>query len=128
MEASEEHLMEAVDRLRKRQLEWTRELVRIPTVNPYSGDDSAGSEAAGQDWIQERMEALGAEIRRIAVPEDVYARGGLIGPGGRSWTGRENVVATWRLGTGTGPVILINNHMDTVGTAGMHGDPFDPVI
>ena len=88
MDAREQALLGAVENLQEQQVEWTRELVAIPTVNPYSGDDSAGSEAAGQDWVEERMRGMGAEVRRVEVPEDVYARGGIIGPAGRSWEGR----------------------------------------
>ena len=128
MDTREQALLGAVESLQEQQVEWTRELVAIPTVNPYSGDDSAGSEAAGQDWVEERLRGMGAEVRRIGVPEDVYARGGIIGPAGRSWEGRENVVGEWKLGSGEGVCILINDHMDTVGTAGMKFDPFDPVI
>jgi acetylornithine deacetylase len=123
----DEQLLQAVGRLRQQQLEWTRELVRIPTVNPYSGDDSAGGEAAGQEWLERRLRELGAVTSRIPVPADVYARGGIIGPVGRSWEGRDNVVGTWVLGDGHGPTVLINDHMDTVGTAGMTVAPHEPV-
>ena len=128
MDAQEQALLEAVSSSQDQQVEWTRQLVAIPTVNPYSGDESAGSEAAGQDWMEARLQELGARVRRIGVPDDVYARGGIIGPQGRSWESRENVVGEWTLGSGEGPCILLNNHMDTVGTAGMKFDPFDPVI
>ncbi|MEW6753658.1 MAG: M20/M25/M40 family metallo-hydrolase [Candidatus Latescibacterota bacterium] len=128
MDAQEQALLEEVRRLQDQQVEWTRQLVAIPTVNPYSGDESAGSEAAGQEWVEARLQSLGAAVRRIPVPADVYARGGLIGPAGRSWEGRDNVVAEWVVGSGAGPTILLNDHMDTVGTAGMRFDPFDPVV
>jgi acetylornithine deacetylase len=126
MEEREQQLLEAVSRLQDQQLEWTRELVRIPTVNPYSGDASAGSEAAGQEWLERRLLELGAQTRRVTVPADVYARGGIIGPAVRSWEGRDNVVGTWVLGDGRGPTVLINDHMDTVGTAGMTVAPHEP--
>jgi len=128
MNVQEQKLLKAVEKLKDQQVEWTRELVAIPTVNPYSGDESAGSEAAGQDWVEDHLQEMGAEVRRVGVPEDVYARGGIIGPTDRSWEGRENVVGEWILGTGEGPCIILNDHMDTVGTAGMQFDPFDPVI
>lgn len=124
----ETRLLEEVHALEDQQTDWTRQLIAIPTVNPYSGDDSAGSEAAGQDWVQDKFQAMGAQVSRIAVPEDVYDRAGIIGPQGRSWKGRENVIAQWTIGNGDGPVILINDHMDTVGTQGMTIDPFDPKI
>jgi acetylornithine deacetylase len=128
METQEQKLLEQVTGLREQQLEWTSQLVAIPTVNPYSGDDSAGSEAPGQDWLEQRLQEMGASVQRIPVPADVYQQGGIIGPAGRSWDGRENVVGTWILGSGTGPSVIVNSHMDTVGTMGMKFDPFDPVV
>ncbi|MFH1568855.1 MAG: M20 family metallopeptidase [Gemmatimonadota bacterium] len=128
MEAREQAVLERVSQLEERLVQWTRDLVAIPTVNPYSGDESAGSEAAGQDWVADRFRELGAAVRRVPVPADVYARGGIIGPAGRSWEGRDNIVAEWSLGGGRGRRILLNNHMDTVGTAGMEIEPFDPTI
>ena len=128
MNDDERELIERIESLRETLFAWTAELVAIPTVNPYSGDDSAGSEAVGLDWFADRCRAMGASVRRVPVPPDVYERGGMIGPRDRSWEGRDNVVAGWTLGTGDGPCILLNDHMDTVGTAGMEFDPFDPVI
>ncbi|MFA6107171.1 MAG: M20/M25/M40 family metallo-hydrolase [Candidatus Latescibacterota bacterium] len=128
MDAEERDLLKRVESLQDRLVAWTRELVAIPTVNPYSGDDSAGTERPGQDWIEARLRAMGAQVRRLPVPPDVYARGGIIGPANRRWEGRENVVGEWVLGSGDGPCLLLNDHMDTVGTAGMRFDPFDPVI
>jgi acetylornithine deacetylase len=124
----ESGLLGQVERLRDKQLAWTRELIAIPTVNPYAGDGSGVGEAAGQDWVQQRMRELGASVRRVPVPADVYDRGGVLGPADRRWEGRENVVAEWTIGSGVGPTILLNNHMDTVGTAGMTIDPFDPAV
>ena len=128
MNAEEAALIEDVRGRRDRQVELTRDLVAIPTVNPYSGDDSAGIETAGQEWIADRFRSLGAAVRNEPVPDDVYERGGVIGPAGRSWKDRDNVVAEWTFGNGDGPTILINDHMDTVGTEGMGVSPFDPVI
>jgi len=124
----ERALLGHIDSQRDTLVGWTRELVAIPTVNPYSGDDSAGSEAAGQDWIEDRFGRMGASVRRVPVPPDVYEQGGLLAPEDRSWDGRDNVVAEWVFGDGTGPTILLNNHMDTVGTEGMEIAPFDPVV
>ena len=128
MDQFETQLLNHVDSLRDKQLQWTRDLIAIPTVNPYSGDASAGNEAAGQTWVEDRMRVLGGRCSRVTVPTDVYAQGGIIGPVGRQWVGRENVVGRWTLGTGHDPTILINDHMDTVGTEGMEIAPFDPVV
>jgi len=124
----EQALLRHVDTLGERLVEWTAALVRIPTVNPYSGDSTAASEAAGQEWVAQRLQELGATVRRVPVPHDVYERGGFIGPADRKWDGRDNVVGEWLVGDGNGPCIILNNHMDTVGAEGMEFDPFDPVI
>lgn len=116
-----------VDALRDTLVKQVCELVAIPTVNPFSGDPTPAGEAAGQAWIERQFLELGAEVRRVPVPADIYARCGVPGPPGRNWVNRDNVVAAWHFGEG-GPTILLNSHMDTVGTAGMSISPFDPVV
>jgi len=128
MTQDERALLERVEGMRRQIVARTRELVAIPTVNPYSGDASAGSEAPGQDWFEVQSRAAGAATRRVPVPADVYERGGMLGPKGRCWKGRDNVIAEWVLGNGQGPTFLLNNHMDTVGTDGMTIAPFDPQL
>jgi len=100
MDQAEHRLLERVDGAQETLVRRLRELVAIPTVNPYSGDDSAASESAGQEWIADLFTRLGARPRRVPVPHDVYERGGVIGPAGRSWQGRDNVVAEWTVGDG----------------------------
>jgi acetylornithine deacetylase len=128
MTPPERRLFDRIDSLRDRLFTWTAELVAIPTVNPYSGDASAGIETEGLDWFAARCRELGAAVRRVPVPPDVYARGGLIGPAGRSWKDRDNVVAEWVFGDGEGTCLLLNDHMDTVGTDGMTVPPFRPEV
>jgi acetylornithine deacetylase len=119
--------VEAIDRevegLREFLVDFTRELVRIPTVNPYSGDESAGRETPGQVRMARELERLGAKVQTVPVPEDVFARSKVIGPTPRDYKDRYNVVVTWRLGRG-GKSILLNCHMDTVGVGGYQGDPY----
>jgi acetylornithine deacetylase len=129
MNQHETALMESVAALGEKQIQWTRDLVAIATVNPYSGDASAGTEAPGQVWVEDKLKGLGAKTQRIGVPENVYALAGYTGPAGRKWgAGRENVIGRWVLGNGKGRTILLNDHIDTVGTEGMEFDPFDPRI
>ena len=128
MTEAERALLQCAEGKREQIVALLAELVAIPTVNPYSGDDSAGIETTGQEWIERRFRKMGAATRRIEVPGDVYERGGVIGPVGRSWADRFNVVAEWTLGSGDGPTVLLNDHMDTVGTAGMEIPPFDTVV
>ena len=100
------------------------DLVRIPTVNPYSGDPNPAGEAAGQEWAERQMRRVGGRIEFLAVPPDVYRRGGVLGPRQRCWAGRRNVIGRFRFGAGTGPVIVLNAHMDTVGVSDYEGEPF----
>ena len=94
-----------------------QDLVRIDTRNRYCGDDDAPGEAAGQDYLEPILRELGAQTRRFDCPEDIYARMQVIGPAERDFRGRPNLVGEWRFGAG--PRIIVNGHMDTVGTAGM---------
>ncbi len=127
MNITEKEILATSDRLREQQLAWTRDLIAIPTVNPYSGDETAGSEVEGQKWYAGICRDLGGAVRRVPVPDDVYRQAGVTGIPGRSWRDRENVVAQWQFGSG-GPTILLNTHMDTVGAEGMTFDPFDPQV
>lgn len=99
-------------------------LVRIPTVNPYSGDRRPSGEAAGQAFAAKRMKELGGQTRFISVPSDVYSRAGMIGPRDREWQGRSCLVGRFVFGSG-GRKIVLNAHMDTIGVDGYRGDPFD---
>jgi len=79
-------------------------LVRIPSVT--------GGEDVAQDWMVKALEDLGGEIDAWRM--DVEALKGQPGfPGARLLTSRQNVVATFA-GTGTGPTLVLNGHIDTV--------------
>jgi len=139
---AERALLDRVDARREALVETVRELVRIDTVNPYSGesprggdslgDPSSGSpgaiprgqagEVAGQDAVEAHLRALGATTRRFEPPPDTYERAHVIGPRGRSWKGRPNLVGEWRFG-GDGPHVIVVGHIDTVGVQGM-ANPF----
>lgn len=84
-----------------------RNLVRIPSVNPTLAPDEPGGEAAIASFIREWLEARGV---KAALEEAA--------------PGRPNVVAT--IGSGKGPSLVLCGHIDTVGTAGMTIQPFDP--
>ena len=112
-----------VDRMRDEIVELTRALVRINTVNPYAGGEPTGSEKAGQDFLQPVLEGMGGTTHLFEPPPDIFARMGVIGPAGRSWDERPNLVTTFDLGPGKR--VLLNSHMDTVGVSGMtFDDPF----
>lgn len=100
------------------------ELVRIPTTNPYSGDPSPAGEAAGQRCFEKWLREAGAKTRFIDVPADVYAKAGVLGPRNRCFTNRQSVVGEFTIGTGRGPSVILNTHMDVIGVADCEGDAF----
>ena len=120
---SEDKIIARVQSLEDELVKMCRRLVRIPTVNPYSGDSTAGCEKAGQLFLQPILKRLGGRTRLFAPPPDIYARMGVLGPKNRSFEDRPNLVAEFDFGR-PGRQIILNGHMDTVGAAGMEFDPF----
>lgn len=100
-----------------------RELVRLDTRNRFSGDPDCAGERPGQEYLEPLLTELGARTRLFDCPADIYRRMGVIGPEGRDFSDRPNLVGEWDFG-GDGPRIIINGHMDTVGSAGMTIEPF----
>jgi acetylornithine deacetylase len=86
-------------------------LVRIPSVNPSS---AAPQEPAGEgplaDFLEHWLQDLG--LRPIRQPTGA--------------PGRDNVLAV-HPGAG-GPAVMLEAHLDTVGGAGMVGDPFSGAL
>jgi acetylornithine deacetylase len=118
--------LEEVERLEEELVELCRSLVRVNTVNPYAGAGVTGAERDGQLFLKPIMDGMGGRTRLFEPPPDVYDRIGMIGPKGRSWKGRPNLVTEFDLGPG--PRIIINSHMDTVGVDGMAFDPFSAAL
>lgn len=125
--AMDSHVVEAVCRQVDALQDWlvaqTSKLVQIPTVNPYSGDSSAGRETEGQRYMADLLKQMGGKVNTVPVPDDVFARCNVIGPHPRDYRDRFNVVGQFAFGSGTRSVLL-NCHMDTVGTEGYQGDPY----
>jgi len=119
----EERILEEVDCLSNEMVEICQSLVRVNTVNPYSGDPNPGNESDGQAILKPILEDMGAETRMFETPPDIYNRMGVIGPKGRKFEGRSNLVGEFAFGSG-GKRIIINGHMDTVAASGMKIDPF----
>lgn len=115
-------------RIAQEALELCQVLVRTNTANPYSGDPNPGGEAAGQAVIRSWLAETGAAITEFEPPSDIYARMGVTGPEQRQFEGRPNLVAEWQFGSGIGPRILLQGHMDTVGTQDMTIEPFSGTI
>jgi len=120
-------VLQTIEASRDELVETLAELIRINTVNPYSGEDDAPGEKPGQDALEPHLKALGAKTWRFEPSPDTFEAANVIGPKGRSWNDRPNLVAEWTFGTGTGPTVIILGHMDTVGVQGMD-NPFGAEI
>ena len=118
-----DRIIQEVDSLSDEMVEVCRELVQANTVNPYSGDPNPGNELNGQVVLEPILKEMGAQTRMFDTPPDIYERMGVIGPKGRKFAGRPNLVGELTFGSG-GKRIIINGHMDTVAVAGMTIDPF----
>lgn len=119
-------IINEVDSLKDEMAEMCSSLVKINTVNPYAGMDPVGSEKDGQMFIKPILEDMGGDTRLFEPPDDIFSRMGVIGPAGRSWEGRPNLVTEFRFGRGRS--IILNSHMDTVDVAGMKIEPFSGEI
>ena len=117
---------EAVDRRAEEIINFTMELVKIPTVNQPPN----GNEAPGQRFLAKALKDLGFEIDMFdCIDVEGIEEHPLFWPG-RQLRNRPNLVATWR-GSGGGRSILFTSHMDVCPPAPLpweKGDPFDPHI
>lgn len=120
--AQENALLAAVDE--SRMIALCQKLVRIPTVNPYSGDKAPAGEWAGLLAIEEVFKAMGATLSRIPCDDEAFTRYRVLAPRGRQVEKRHNVVAEFVFGDGHGPTFLLDAHMDTVAVDKYDGDPF----
>lgn len=120
--AQESALLVGVDEARMIAL--CQQLVRIPTVNPYSGDRAPAGEWEGLLAIEAVFKAMGATLSRLPCDDEAFARYRVLAPRGRQVEKRHNVVAEFVLGDGQGPTFLLDAHMDTVAVDKYDGDPF----
>ncbi|MBS0661210.1 MAG: M20 family metallopeptidase [Verrucomicrobia bacterium] len=90
-------------------VELLRDLVRIPSVNPLSGEDaSVSGEAACARAVAAHLHELGAS--EVTLPEVL--------------PGRPNVLAHFASDGPPKPRLLFAPHLDTVSVSGMSIDPF----
>ena len=121
-----EGVREKVRELSEEIVSLCRDLVRINTVNPYSGDPEPGGELEGQRFLEPILRDLGAETRTFQPPEGIYSKMGVLGPEDRVFKDRPNLVGVWDFGEG--PTLVINGHMDTVAVSGMTVPPFSAEV
>jgi acetylornithine deacetylase len=98
----------------------TEELVRLDSTNPSLVAGAAG-EGVLVDHLAARLAASGFEITLVAPLGGADGHGHGHGDGGDG-TRRPSLVAR-RRGTGGGRTLVLNGHVDTVGTEGMD-EPF----
>lgn len=85
------------------------QLIAIDSVNSDLVPGGAG-ESAIADWCAAWLTERGLEVTRL-----------------ESRAGHPSLVAIAR-GSGGGPTLLLNGHLDTVGVAGYEGDPFSGAV
>ena len=85
------------------------DLVRINSINPSLSPQGKGEAEIGA-YVADSLSSLGLEVTTYEIEP-----------------GRVNAVGILK-GSGAGPSLLLNAHMDTVGVDGMLGDPFDPEL
>lgn len=118
----EAELLDSIARAETDIVAMCRDLIRINTVNPYSGDRAPAGENPGQEYLAPILQGLGADIRWLPVPPDIYQRMNVLGPAERDFSGRPNLIAELTFAA-PGPRIILNGHMDTVGIDSMPGEP-----
>lgn len=88
-------------------VEWLRQLVALPSVNPaMSIDDTQRNERRIVDWLAPWFAARGFGVERLGQTP-----------------GRPNLLARFGVRQAT-RTLLFESHLDTVGVAGFQGDPF----
>jgi acetylornithine deacetylase len=103
--AIDERIIRAVEEQREAVAGFLQKLTRFNSVT--------GNEAAIQDFIAERLGAMGLEVDRFEPDVDALRHyPGFLEPE-LPFAGRPNVVGTWK-GTGGGRSLLFNGHVDTV--------------
>src|ERR1700761_8817090 len=114
IEAPLEGLLARIEDRADEIVELTRDLIRIPTVNPPG------------DYYRPCAELLGERLRKRGFQVEYVRAEGV--PGDTDALPRINVVARWE-GKRPGPCIHFNGHIDVVDPgAGWTMDPFEGVV
>jgi succinyl-diaminopimelate desuccinylase len=95
-----ERVIQSADELRDEIIKLLQKMIQIPSVNPV-GDYTEISH-----FLDEKLREYGLLVEVIDVPEHIVNEKNLSTP-------RKNVIATLK-GSGTGPSLILNAHLDTV--------------
>ena len=105
------------------QIDFTRELVRKPSVR--------GQEATAQDFMAEGFRDHGFDVDRFKLDPELLSTQPGFSPVSVSYDNAWSVVGSWRPRTPRGRSLIINGHVDVVPTGPADlwtYSPFDPVI
>ena len=91
---------QVVNEMEQEMVVFLQKMIQIPSENP-PGDYVEIAEFLGKE-----LETMGFEVENIDVPDEITEEAGLVGQ-------RKNVIARLR-GTGEGPTLIFNGHIDTV--------------
>ncbi len=118
-----EEILAAVDAGFHKQIAFTQDLVRFPSLR--------GQEHTAQDWIFEKLEDRGLEMDRWAIDVASIQEHPGFSPVTVDYTNAINVVGTHRPREENGRSLILNGHVDVV-PEGPHDmwsrRPFDPHI
>lgn len=113
-----ERILREVDDGAEKTIELLQELIRVPSVNPWFGDDAEISgEAAVQVVFERQLRELGATDFDRWEPDAAKLEHLKDGPGyypGRDFTGRPNLVARISGSDPQAPSLMIQGHCDVV--------------
>lgn len=116
-------ITDAVDNAFDRQLEFTGDLIRYPSVR--------GSEAAIQDRMEQEFADRGLEIDRWRIDEEAIEDHAGFGPMTVSYDEDFNVVGSYRPTVVRGRSLILQGHVDVVPTGPLENwttPPFEPRI
>lgn len=126
MQPSLNQINKAVEQHADDIIEFTMDLVRIPTIN----QPPRGNEALGQYFLASALKDLGFEIDLFDCTEVEGIKDHPLFWPDRELEGRPNLAAVWR-GKGGGRSILFTSHMDVCPPTPLpweKGDPFKPFV
>lgn len=95
-----EKVIQAVDELQTEIINLLQGMIEIPSVNP------PGEYIIISEFLEKKLMDYGFDVEVIDVPDEIVRAKGLSLP-------RKNVLATLK-GSGSGPSLILNAHLDTV--------------